>query len=182
MATRSVRLKIHDESDLYSPMDPEQNTLSDDTISYLSRFFINKHRQQHEDYVIDIVSDTPLNEEHVKETIRAEFSQQADNVRYTLKRMTYKEVCLGFVGLVALTLWLYLSGGTDNVNLQLLSVVALVSLWGVAELAFMKRPDLWRLKRSLERLANTEIRFSPAEAGKKDGQEKETKPEMTVRL
>ncbi len=40
MATREIKLKIHDESELYSPMDPDQKMLSGDVIDYLSRRFL----------------------------------------------------------------------------------------------------------------------------------------------
>ena len=39
MTTREIRMKIHEESDLYSEFDPDQNMLSDETIAYFTRSF-----------------------------------------------------------------------------------------------------------------------------------------------
>ena len=36
MNTREIKLKIHDESELFSPFDPDQTMISDDVIEYLA--------------------------------------------------------------------------------------------------------------------------------------------------
>ena len=66
MKTQIVKIKIHEESDLYAEMDPDHKMLSDDTISYFERVYLRKHRKIEEDYVINITSDVPVNEERVK--------------------------------------------------------------------------------------------------------------------
>lgn len=68
MTTREIKLRVSDESALYSEMDPDRNMLSDDVIGYLTRVFLNKHRRLRENYVIRILSDTPIDEEHIKST------------------------------------------------------------------------------------------------------------------
>ena len=45
MNTREIKLRIHDESELFSPLDPDQTIISDDVIDYLARVFLNKHRR-----------------------------------------------------------------------------------------------------------------------------------------
>ena len=35
MITEEIKLRIHEESDLFSPLDPDQQILSEDVISYL---------------------------------------------------------------------------------------------------------------------------------------------------
>lgn len=39
MTKRIIKLKIHDESEFFSPMDPDRNMVSDEVIDYLSRVF-----------------------------------------------------------------------------------------------------------------------------------------------
>ena len=80
MAVKEIKLKIHDESELYAPMDPDGNLISDDVIDYLSRVFLNKHRRIREDYVISIISDDPVNEEHARKAIQDEFDRQKDDI------------------------------------------------------------------------------------------------------
>ena len=64
--TRIIKVKIHEESDLYSPFDPDQKLLSKDVISYFTDNYINVHRKFREKYQVNIISDTPVNEENVK--------------------------------------------------------------------------------------------------------------------
>ena len=86
MNTREIKLKIHDESELFSPLDPDQMMISDDVIDYLSRVFLNKHRRLRESFVIHIISDEPVNEAHVKNAIQTEFDRQKDDIRHALTR------------------------------------------------------------------------------------------------
>ena len=76
MTTRNIKLKIHEESDLFSPLDPDQNILSEEAIDYFTRIFLNKHRRLREEYVIHIISDVPVREDHVRDSIMNEFDRQ----------------------------------------------------------------------------------------------------------
>ena len=70
MITPEIKLKIHEEADLFSPLDPDQIHLSDDVISYLNRNYILMYKNKKGKYAIHIFSDTPVNENHIKEAIR----------------------------------------------------------------------------------------------------------------
>jgi hypothetical protein len=48
MSTQIIKMKIHEESDLYSPLDPDRNILSEDIVSYLTRVFLSQHRKRHD--------------------------------------------------------------------------------------------------------------------------------------
>ena len=63
METREIKIRIHDESDLFSPFDPDQKLLSDELTSYLAHNYINQHRAVKEQFVIRIISDVPVNQE-----------------------------------------------------------------------------------------------------------------------
>ena len=45
MVKHELKLKIHEESDLFSPYDPDQNVLSEDVVAYYARIIIHKHRR-----------------------------------------------------------------------------------------------------------------------------------------
>ena len=163
MEERVIKLKIHEESELYAALDPDQNTLSDEAVSYLTRCFLSKHRKLREQYAIEIVSDAPLNEEHVMEVIRGEFLQQKDDIRYGLKRLAIKEIIMGVIGIALLALWLYLSARSNNINIEILSIMSWVCIWEAAAIILVERPELLRMWKNLDRLIQAEIRFSIAE-------------------
>ena len=159
MTTHTIKLKIQDESEFFSPMDPDQNMLSDEVISYLTRVFLNKHRRLRENYVITVISETPVNEDRIKNAILREFEQQKDDAGYALKRLMYKLICLGVLGAALLALWLYLSLQKDSsVGLEILSIMGWVCVWEATSIAIMQRPELKRLQLNLKRLIQSEIR------------------------
>ena len=64
MITEEIKLRIHEESDLFSPLDPDQQILSEDVISYLHpkyRMMYLKYQTKSGNYVLHIFSDTPVN-------------------------------------------------------------------------------------------------------------------------
>ncbi len=88
MNTEEIKLRIHEESDLFSPLDPDQRILSDEVISYLSRNYqtmYQKYLTKNGNYVLHIFSDTPVNEAHVKDAIRGHFVHEKDNIQFLSK-------------------------------------------------------------------------------------------------
>lgn len=71
---RTIKLKIHEESDLFSELDPDQELISDDVQAYLTRKFNYAHKTDLESYSIRSISDTPVNEENVREKERSRSS------------------------------------------------------------------------------------------------------------
>ena len=164
MTTREIKLKIHEEEDLYTPLDPEQRMLSEDVISYFFRNFIRKHRALHEQYVIHIVTDTPVNEEKARECIKAHFIQGKDDLAFGVKKLTIKEICLAVLGVILLSIWLYLySTRPDNVRLEILSIMGWVVIWEATGIAVMQRPEIRLQQKNYQRLADAQIVFELTE-------------------
>ena len=62
MTTQEIKLKIHEEDDLYSPLDLDQELLSEEVLTHLERNYLNQHRLIKEQYILHIYSDTPVDE------------------------------------------------------------------------------------------------------------------------
>ena len=168
MTSQIIKMKIHDESELYSPLDPDKNMLSEDIVSYLTRVFLRQHRKYHENYTIEIISDTPLDEDHAKETILRGFDQERDDIRRAVKQLTLKEIYLAIIGVVILSVWMYLSATADSVNVEILSIMGWVAVWEAFSIAIMQRPELLIQQKNLHRLVKSEIRFRIAEGQEED--------------
>ncbi|MBR4728469.1 MAG: hypothetical protein IK080_11335 [Clostridia bacterium] len=168
MATKDFKLKISEESDLYCPFDPDQEILSEEVIDYFTRVFLNKHRRLHEDYVIRIISDTPVNEARVKAAIQSEFDRQKDDLRFALRRLWVKLFALAALGVAFLALWLFLSSTLETVGVEVVSIMGWVCVWEATSIAVLQRPELHRMLLNIERLTGSEIVFQlaqdPAEA------------------
>lgn len=162
MKSQEIRLRIHDESELFSPYDPDQKLLSEDVASYLERNYLNKHRSALEQYTLQICGDVPVHEESVTARLREYFSHERDNVSYAIQKLTVKQVWLAIFGFAVLALWWFLSEHSDHtgvVRLEILSIIGWVAIWEAASITIMERPELVALRRSYERIINARIVF-----------------------
>lgn len=162
MTTKEIKVKIHEEADLYSEYDPEQMLLSEEITGYVERNYINKHRSKADQFILHIYSEKPVNEERVRTRLREYFSGEKDNVSYAIKKITFKQICLVIFGAVMLAVWLFMSENPDRVSavmLEILSIIGTVAVWEAASIAVMERPELVLLKKSYERIINARIVF-----------------------
>ena len=164
MSKQIIKLKIHEESDLFSSFDPDQKMLSEDISVYLAHNYLNKHRKIDEEYTLRIISDTPVDQEKVKERIREYYSQEKNNVKYILKRLTFKEICLFILGAIVLGIWLLLSADKSNVNLEILSIIGWVAIWEATSIAIMERPEIHHASRAFDRVIQADYVFEIAES------------------
>ncbi len=142
---------------------PGQKMLSGDVIDYISRAFLNKHRHLGEKFVINIISDTPLDEERAEKMIRDGFRQEKDDTGYSVKQLTLKEIYLAIIGIAILAVWVYLSATREGVNMEILSIMGWVAVWEAFSIAIIQRPELRIEQKNLDRLVNAEIRFQISE-------------------
>ena len=160
MKTQEIKLKIHEEADLFSPMDPEQKLLSEEVVSHLDRNYLNKHRSFKEDYTLHIYSDSPVDEESVKKRIRDYYSQEKDNISFQIRKLTLKQIYLVAFGVIVLIIWYLLSIKTDSIDVvkaEIISITGWVAIWEAASIFIMQRPELVFTKKAYERLVNGQI-------------------------
>ena len=163
MVTRDIKLKIHEEADMFTPFDPEQKLLSEDVAAYLVRNYENVHRRALEDLTVHVYSDTPVNADRVKHAIRDHCEQRMSNIDHALKLETLKELSLAILGLVLLSLWFFLSRTYDNIWMEVLSIMGWVAIWEATSILVMRRPELHLLKKTYKKASNTKIIVEPTE-------------------
>ena len=101
---REIKLRIHEESDLFSPYDPDQMQLSEDMISYLkckSEMMLKKYKEV---YTLHIFSDTPVNEDKVRNAFREQLLLQLEDNRFSAKLEITKGLFLLFLSEIVLPL------------------------------------------------------------------------------
>ena len=157
MAVHEVKLKIQEESDLFSPLDPDQDMLSEEVATHFERTIENLHIKKKDSFVIRIFTDTPVNEENIKKKIRNHLSRQRDIIKRDLRSLILKEICLAIFGAAVLAVWLYLSARTENVSVEILSIIGWVAVWEATSIVIMEHPRLHRSKIEFEHLLSSEI-------------------------
>ena len=160
MITEEIKLRIHEESDLFSPLDPDQQILSEDVISYLHikyRMMYLKYQTKNGSYVLHIFSDTPVNEAHVKDAIRGHFLHEKDNIRFLSKIETHKMHALGILGLLFLSASYVLSHYREGVFVEVLTIIGWVAIWEATAGVILRRPGLYHDRKKYEFMLKTDI-------------------------
>jgi hypothetical protein len=161
METNEMRVKIHEESDLFSPYDPDQSQLSEDVITIWNRFCTHRRRRSKEVYSIHIFTDTPVNEENVRRKIRDFFDEEKKDADHALCKLTVKAVILGLMGAAFLAIWYFLSG-KENVNAEILLIIGWVGIWEATDIFIMERPEQVLTMRCLKKALTSEIVITKA--------------------
>ena len=152
-----IKLKIHEENDLYNPLDPDRELLSDEVVSYIVRKYSEKNvRGSH---VIRIISDTPLDEERVRKNIRRYTEQEDGIVSRKQKSSSLKQLWLALIGVAFIAVWLILAANTENVIVEVLSIIGSFAIWEAANIWIVERPSMRLERLRLKRLMDTEIIF-----------------------
>lgn len=160
-----IKLKIHDESDLYNPLDPDAELLSEDVTSYFNRKYREK-TDPIEKTVIHIFSDVPLDEERVRKNIASYTENELSILSKRKKRSLFKEIWLSILGVIFIALWLLLESVTESVVATVVCIVGWFAVWEAANIWLVESPEMRVEKLRLKKMEKTEIVFSvktPAE-------------------
>jgi hypothetical protein len=159
MAEKTMKIKVHEQADLFSEYDPDQEMLSEDMIGYIIRCYQHMKLRAKECPVIQIQSDTPVNEEEVAEKIRNNFRREIEVVNRTLNKLFIKAACLGIFGVIILSIWIVLSANAENVNIEILSIVGWVAIWEMTNILLIECQTLQHSKWNMNKVIHSKIDF-----------------------
>ena len=135
-----IKVKIHEEADLYSSLDPDREQVDMEVVSYILHKYQDKKRK--EPFCIHIFSDTPVDEERL------------------LHISSMKQVRMFAIGLAFIAIWLLVKTITNVLIVEILSIIGSFAIWEASNIWIVEKPSI-RLKRHrLRRLMDTEIRFT----------------------
>ncbi len=157
METLEIKLRIHDENELYSRFDEDRQVLSDDVISYISDRF--DERKLGSRIRVKIISDEPLDEENVKSA----FMRSADALKSLNKKQRLlnngKMIRLLIIGVALLAIGIVLTISLDQLPLALISAVGTFAVWEAASICLVKNPENTAARQRIEKLRDSEIEF-----------------------
>lgn len=154
-----IRMKIREEADLYSPLDPDQEAFSDDVIAYLERKY-NERANFRDKPVIHIISEKTVNAERVNRNFKAYMRKETELLTKEQKRASLRQARLFVIGILFIAVWLVFALNTDNIFVEVLSIIGSFSVWEAADIWIVEKPGIRIRKRMIKGLSETEIRFS----------------------
>jgi hypothetical protein len=157
METLEIKLRIHDENELYNRFDEDRQVLSDDVISYITDRF--DERKLGSRIRIKIISDEPLDEENVKSA----FMRSADALKSLNRKQRLlnngKMIRLLIIGVALLAIGIVLTISLDQLPLALISAVGTFAVWEAASICLVKNPENTAARQRIEKLRDAEMEF-----------------------
>ena len=151
-----IKVHVHEEADLYNPFDPDQVLLSDDVVSYILRKY-EERPDVREKHVIHIYSDSPVDEERVRQNIRHYTEEEGMMMKRQQQRSRVKQLRMFIIGLAFIAFWLFLAAKSENILVEVLSIIGSFAVWEAANIWIVEVPELKLNRRRLARLEETEI-------------------------
>ena len=153
-----ISIKIHEENDLYNPLDPDCALLSDDVVSYIIRRYQEKERT--EKFFIHVISDKPVNEDRIRENIRSYMLHEIDFQTREHHISTLRQIRLFMIGIAFIAGWLLAARQTESVSVEVLSIIGSFAVWEAANIWISEKPHIRLRKLRLMILKDTEVRFT----------------------
>lgn len=150
-----IKLKIREESDLYSPFDESFCTLNADVIDYLNKQYAKKGMDR--EIALRIKSDTPIDRERVRKAFRELIREQELHNEKQKRINLLKQLWLFSVGIVFVAAAIFLGGKLDSMLFELISIVGSFAIWEAANIWIVENPKARLRKIMLGRLKATKI-------------------------
>ena len=160
MAIQTIKLKIQEEADLYSPFDPDQEMISEDVTDYLLNSFRSKRKSKKDDCRILIRSDSPIDKDNLKEKFSNHFLWKINEINRSLRELSFKAICLAVFGIIVLSLMFYLSTKTDSMLIEILDIISWVAIWEATTVIVIETHGYKRDKKDYKKLMDAEITVS----------------------
>ena len=157
MAEKTIKLKLQEASELFSPFDPDQRTLSADVADYLKQSISSKHIGIQDRCTIQLQCDEPLDADTVRQTIREHFTAEKSAANRALRVLSYKAICLAAFGAIVLLILFLPSVDWGDVASEVLDIICWVAIWEATSIIIMQTYEPRQLKKSCIKLMNAQI-------------------------
>ena len=160
-----IKIKVHEEADLYNAFDPDQVQLKDEVVSYITRKFHEKERT--DKYCMHIFSDVPVDEARVRHNFQNYVKEEVGIINRVHQRSTMKQVLMFIIGIVFITTWVLMSSKTGAIVLEVLSIIGSFAVWEAANVWIVEKPTMRLHQIRLKKMMETEVRFTVLDTAKK---------------
>ncbi len=157
-SVNEIKIRIHEENDLYDPLDPDQKYLSEDVISYIEKRYSEK--TEYGITNIHIISDKPVHSDRVKEAFHRYIENEQIAAQKDQHMTSVRQLRLFIIGVLFISLWLIVSANIENVGVEVLSIIGSFAIWEAADIWIVGKPEIRWKKRRLQRLKDTKIRIT----------------------
>lgn len=150
-----IKLRIHEENELYSPFDETCRTLSTDVVDYISNQYSKKGID--EQIILKIKCDGQIDYEMVRGAFQELIQEQEVHNANQRRRNRIKQLWLLIVGVIFVTAAIISDGKLGSVFVELISIVGSFAVWEAANIWIVENPKIHLQKILLKKLNSTKI-------------------------
>ena len=163
-----IQLRIHKESDLYSPFDPSQTRINDKVYHYLKTFCTETEYQKHLHDTLQIITDSPIDGDRFQSAIQSAVKKDRDEFDNQLAVNNRRAIWAYIVGVLLSVAGVAFSLIKDQVLLAIISFFGTMILSDGVAIHTKINPDIKRLKRRLEPLRDFTLEVVRTDASSPD--------------
>ena len=153
--TFRIKLRIHNEDELYNPFDEDCKTLSSDVIDYI--YFRYKEKDLLDKLAIHVVSDEKIDIEKLRSAFSNYYEYQQSQLSKEKKRNMLKQLWMFVIGVVFITFGIYTSDKLPILPEEIVSTIGAFSMWEAASIWIVENPEIRIKQKWIMLLTKTEI-------------------------
>lgn len=154
MTNYEIKVKISEESDLYSPFDPDGLALNGDFLDYIT----DQYEQKNFGEAVTLTfHGAEIDEVRLKRALDAHVDGEIIKVSKQIQLNRMKQPRLFLIGLLFVAAGILLATYWSAVPVEILSIVGSFAVWEAANIWIVGNPTLKLRKRFLNELKNAEI-------------------------
>ena len=148
----TIKLRIEEEKELYNHFDPDGTLLSEDVKTYVLSQVTEKPMP--DPYTISIVSPAAVDEDRVRLAFKRWIAEEENAIKEGYKRNLFQQLWMFTVGVIFITLSLFLKEKVSVVWFTVLSTIGAYSMWEAASIWIIHNPRLRRRLIMVKKLKN----------------------------
>ncbi len=148
----TIKLRIEEEKELYNHFDPDGTLLSEDVKTYVLSQVTEKPLP--DPYTISIISPAAVDEDRVLLSFKRWIADEEKTIKEEYKRNLFQQLWMFTVGVVFITLSLFLKEKVSVVWFTVLSTIGAYSMWEAASIWIIHNPRLRRRLIMVKKLKN----------------------------
>ena len=152
-----IKLRIHDEADLYNPYDPSQTRISEGVYNYLKSFCTEQDYKKREHETLQIITDNPIDAERAKNAIQDAVKNDQDEFDRLFAINRKRAAGLYIIGILLSAAGVTLSLLLNQIVLQLISFLGTMAIRDADTLHLKINPDIKMLKSRLDPFREFEL-------------------------
>ena len=153
--TYEINLRIHHESELYSPYDERNRTLHPKVIEYL--YYRYLENSGHEKPLLHVTSDEPIDRDQLLEALQRHIVYQRTQLDREVRKNSLKQFWMLVLGFLFFGFSLYMRGRIPAFPKEIISTIGAISIWEAVRVWIVDNPAIGVKRKWLDYLSQPQV-------------------------